>query len=259
MSAEELLWWVLACVAFVSGSVVASVGGLYGYRFACREAGPERCPAQVRARGWWKVPSFCEGCGQALGVLGRQPLVGALWGCRECGRRGPVLYPALEWTGGALGVTAFVVLAERGWVGGWWVILVWVGFAAASAAADRARLIVPLVVSVWLFWGGLLLSPVGTTEDRVWGAFGVWGVALAGYLWVRRREGRVGFGLGDVALAACCGAWMGFMGGVAAYGLGLVGCGLGGRERNVVPVGPWLGVSGSIVLGTVLVLQSIGY
>lgn len=156
-------------------------------------------------------PSHCDHCRRPVRWLHLIPVLGwclARGRCPACGARVSVWHLLLELTGGL----------------GWLLALAWFGFSAEGLAAcllwqtmlflaeiDWREHWLPAVVTMPLFWAGLLLSPFAPQmEERAWGGFAgfalMWfSMALVGR-W-RKMDAMAG---GDIALCAVAGVWLGF-------------------------------------------------
>ena len=244
---------------FGLGATVASMGSLYGFRGAAREASLGEVPEALAGSRWWIAGSFCERCEAELSMWGRQPLIGWAVGCGGCGARGGAFYPAVELAAGLTAATAMWAGGALERSAGFSVVVVWIGLMSGIGAADRARLFVPAYASVGLFWVGLLLSPFGTMEERAWGSLAVLLVAVVpewfGRGAVRDGDGGEGASIGDLVLAAVCGAWFGLLGGVVAYAAGILGAGLARGGARWVAVGPGVMFSGSGVFVVMAVVE----
>jgi leader peptidase (prepilin peptidase)/N-methyltransferase len=196
-----LLW------AFCVGAVLTSFGRL----------AVQRLPHQL---GWrddaepglslLAPPSRCDGCGARIRWPRLLPLLGWLMArgrCPDCAMRISCWHPLGE-LAGALGW----VLALA-WFGpnaqGWAACLLWQAW-LFLAEIDWREHWLPAVVTLPLFWAGLLLSPFqASMPARAWGAFtgfAAMGFAMAVASRWRRTEAFAG---GDQALCAAAGAWLG--------------------------------------------------
>ena len=155
-------------------------------------------------------PSQCDHCDWPISWLYLIPVFGwclARGHCPVCGVRVSIWHPLLELVGGL----------------GWALALVWFGLTAEGLAAcllwqtmlflaeiDWREQWLPAVVTMPLFWAGLLLSPFAPQMvDRAWGGFT--GFALMWFSMVvvgrwRKLDAMAG---GDIALCAVAGVWLG--------------------------------------------------
>lgn len=156
-------------------------------------------------------PSRCDGCGARIRWRHLLPVVGWLLArgrCPDCAQRISPLHPLLEGIGGLGWVAA---LSWFGWgAEGWAACVLWQSL-LFLAEIDWREAWLPAVVTLPLFWAGLLCSPFESQmAARAWGAF--FGFAL---MWLsmalvgrwRRMDTLSG---GDIALSAAAGAWLGF-------------------------------------------------
>lgn len=197
----------LYVAGFIAGATLSSFAGLavdrLPHQLAWREA-PEPNLSVVSPR------SRCDACATPIAWPYLIPILGYLFSrgrCAHCGTRVSPVYPLAELVGGA-GVCAFLFALGFGMQ----------GLAAAAvflvliflAWIDSREQWLPAVVTLPLFWAGLLWSPfVLNPEWRIAGAATgfvlMWlAMTVAGHL--RGIDALAG---GDIALAAAAGAWLG--------------------------------------------------
>ncbi|MBV8046441.1 MAG: prepilin peptidase [Paludibacterium sp.] len=200
-------------------------------------------------------PSRCDACRTRIRWRHLLPVLGwclARGRCPDCRARISPLHPIVETIGGLSWVLALW------WFGtgaqGWAACLLW-QVLLFLAEIDWREAWLPAVVTLPLFWVGLLLSPFEPSlAARVWGAFAgfalMWlSMAVAGR-W-RRLDTLSG---GDIALAAAAGAWLG-LARLPAYlllaSLLFTACALPARRRGHIwmPMGPALCLTWLICLG----------
>ncbi|MDN0111357.1 prepilin peptidase [Yersinia mollaretii] len=243
--------WLLSFAALL-GAILTSFGRLAVYRL----------PHQM---GWREQPisgltlcapaSHCDSCGQRIRFAYLLPIIGwflAKGRCPDCGVRVSVTHPLME----AIGAL------------GWVIALSWFGPNAEGVAAcilwqvllflaeiDWRETWLPAVVTLPLFWAGLLVSPFEpSVAERVLGGFAgftlMWlCMAIVGR-W-RRLDVLAG---GDIALSAAAGAWLGFAKipqflFIAAAIFILMALPARTRGQLMVPMGPALAASFLLCLG----------
>lgn len=245
---------LFAAMAFVWGAVAASLAGVVAYRL----------PHQL---GWYENPepltvcspaSRCDGCQAKISYLALIPIFGWLLTrgkCSKCGAKISPLYPAVELSVASASaaiayMSGFSTLSVAA------VVLLWVFVALSWCDAKDEWL--PEVMTIPLFWAGLMLSPFEPdTYMRVSGA-------LLGYslMWVSQFVGGRSRGLdvmygGDQMMAAAIGAWVGFWNipyallGAALFFLAYAVYARS-RDRVQVPFGPALSVGGMAAILSIL-------
>jgi leader peptidase (prepilin peptidase)/N-methyltransferase len=197
---------ILFAWLFLAGAVWASFCGLLAFRLP-RAMGWAEGPAV----GLSHPPSSCDGCGARIRPLHLVPVLGwvaARGACGNCGAKVPARYPVVEAATGAL--TAAAPLLGGGATGLTLAIVLLAWACLAAAWVDLESHILPESVTLPLFFGGLLWSPLEPdTQLRVWGA-ALCAAAMWGSLRIVGRMRRVdAMSGGDVALAAVGGAWLG--------------------------------------------------
>lgn len=151
--------------------------------------------------------SRCPSCGAQLSAASLVPVLSWLaqrGRAQCCGARIPLLYPATELAGAAIGALAFALAP----------------WPAGFAGAILGWTLLPLVVLDWkshwlpdrltlpLLALGLALGAASPASRVLGAALGGGGLFLVAVLY-RRWKGRIGLGRGDIKLAAALGAWLG--------------------------------------------------
>ncbi|MFB2866369.1 prepilin peptidase [Aeromonas sp. MdU4] len=195
-------------LAVWGGAVLTSFGRLAVYRL------PHQLGWREDAEPYLTLcspASRCDLCRQPINLLYLLPVLGwCLAGgrCSQCGVRVSVCYPLVELVGGL----------------GWLLSLVWFGLTAEGMAAcllwqvllflaeiDWREQWLPAVVTLPLFWVGLLFSPfTPALDERAWGGFTgfilMWFSMVVVGKW-RKMDAMAG---GDIALCTVAGVWLGF-------------------------------------------------
>lgn len=197
----------VAAFLFLVGACIASFSCLVAFRLA-RVSDDMPLISAIST-----PPSACDHCGRRLSVLNLVPVLGWLLArgrCGGCGCRVPARYPFFE---ALLGVACASAPFLFGGLNAMSIAAIFVACAAFLAAAiDWENSLVPEEVTWSLLFAGLLLSPF---EGDIWsrvagagtGALLVWlSMALIG--WWKRIDTRA---IGDVAMGAAGGAWLGLM------------------------------------------------
>ena len=200
------LAWIFAA-AWMVGAVLTSFGRLAVMRLP-HQLGWREVPDLTLRLG--SPPSRCDGCGARIRRRHLLPVLGwvlAQGRCPDCGMRVSILHPLLEFVGGL----------------GWVAALAWFGMNGQGLAAcllwqvllflaeiDWREGWLPAVVTLPLFWAGLLFSPFEPAmETRALGAFAgfalMWFCMMVVGRW-RRIDTLSG---GDIALSTAAGAWLG--------------------------------------------------
>lgn len=250
-------YWLFAIAALL-GAILTSFGRLAVYRL----------PHQM---GWRDQPingltlcspaSHCDSCGQPVRLAYLLPIIGWLFTkgcCSDCGVRVSICHPVIE----AIGAL------------GWVIALSWFGLTAEGLAAcllwqvllflaeiDWRESWLPAVVTLPLFWAGLLLSPFAPLmEERALGGFAgfslMWFCMAIVGRW-RRQDLLAG---GDIALSAAAGAWLGFAKVpqflfIAATLFIMIALPARSRGQLMVPMGPALAASFLLCLGSPALLH----
>lgn len=159
--------------------------------------------------------SACDACGATLTTADLVPLLSYAWfrgRCRHCAAPIGSFHPAIELA--ALGVGLWAVVAAGGTAALWPAAVLGWGLLALGWT-DWEYLVLPHALTMPLLAAGLLatawLDPSAVTEHALAAAFGyltLWAVAAV----YRRARGRDGLGMGDAALLASAGAWVGVTG-----------------------------------------------
>jgi leader peptidase (prepilin peptidase)/N-methyltransferase len=245
-----------ASMAAIFGAALTSFAGLAAWRLPHQWGLVEEPDPTL---GLAFPPSFCDACSRPLPPLAWVPVLGwlAKRGRCPCGKVAvdPV-YPLAEAAVGL--VSAFLVL----FIGPTPVTaavlaILWCGVVAGWIDLTTEQ--IPEWVTVGLFWGGLLVSPLEPDlQMRVYGAFAAFALiggvfALSG--WVLKVDAMSG---GDVALATAAAAWFGPMPALAMFILSaivLLGYGIPMRRAGLdwTPYGPALasGAVGAAILRAV--------
>ncbi|GAB5387630.1 MAG: hypothetical protein Alpg2KO_05980 [Alphaproteobacteria bacterium] len=212
--------------------------------------------------GIWYPPSHCDNCDRPLKTWEKQPIIGWLitrGQCPACGYQVSVVWVIGEALCG-LGFAAAAVV----WGASWPFLLaaVFIWFLVTMALSDWFYTVLPDDLTLSLMWLGLLAAAFGVShlqpdEAIIAAAFGylsLW-ILREVYYWMRRA---VGFGGGDLKLAAALGAWIGpvqmgsmlmisFILAVIGYGiLMLVKRQAPDLKKDAIPLGPALCVGGAV-------------
>ena len=200
-------YWIFVATAFYLGAILSS--------FACLVV--DRLPHQL---GWvenpkpdlsiWWPPSQCNSCKRNIPYLHLIPIVGwalAKGRCGYCNAKIPAKYPLLE-----LGVaaTATGLAAYTGFttVGVVTLLLFFVLFFLAWMDWNEAWL--PEVVTIPLFWAGLLFSPfVYDSYVQILGAATCFILFAGAFFIVGKLKNEDLMAGGDIAMASAAGAWLG--------------------------------------------------
>ncbi len=198
-------FWPL-CAA-MAGAVAASLAGVVVDRLP-RMLGWHAEPAP--GLGLSSPPSRCDSCGSRIPPLALVPVAGwiATRGrCETCFEPVPATYPIVE---GATATASLVIAALLGptFAALCACLLLW-ALVAVSWLDWRER-VIPDGATVPLFFAGLLASPF---EPDPW-ARGCGGFVAMGCMWVTFKlvsavKDLDAMAMGDVALAAALGAWVG--------------------------------------------------
>lgn len=221
ITAQATPTWLLTIYAFFTGAVLASFGGLVAHRL----------PYQI---GWVDTDedtagytinsprSHCDTCKKTLPLYALIPILGwmfTLGRCASCKARVSPWYPLSECLLGAifaLGVLWADSLAHGVAI----MILSW--SALVITQTDLEHHLIPELLTIPLFWAGLLLSPFEPEAfQRVLGAFVAGSLVLGSFLIVGRMKSVDAVSGGDVAFLTMAGAWLG-MDGVLNYAI--LGC-----------------------------------
>ncbi|SDV46553.1 prepilin peptidase [Chitinasiproducens palmae] len=202
------LAWLRYATAFWFGAIAMSFAGVV----------VDRLPHQL---GWRDDPmpglsivrpaSRCDGCGHRVGWLRLLPVLGYFFAkgrCGHCGMRVRLRYPTMEVAGGLLAcasVLHFGTQQHAVWAAALWLVLLFLAW------IDACEQWLPAVVTLPLFWTGLLASPF---EPDIWsravgGALG-FGATWAAMALTSRLKRIDAFAGGDVALVSAAGAWLGW-------------------------------------------------
>lgn len=205
MAGDPFVVSTVSAFLFFLGACVASFSCLVAFRLARL---PEDRPLIAAVS---TPPSQCDHCGRRLSLLDLVPVVGWLVArgkCRGCGGAVPARYPALEAVAGLACAATPVLFGGLGIQS--MAALFVICMAMLAAAIDWENGLVPEEITWTLLFAGLLASPF---EDDVWsrvagaamGAAMVW-VSMSVVGWLKKVDTRA---IGDVAMGAAGGAWLG--------------------------------------------------
>lgn len=208
MELAELPPAVVYMLAIWFGAVLTSFGRLAVCRLPHQLGWRDDANPRLKL---WSPSSHCDHCGQPIKWQYLIPVIGwcfARGRCSTCALPVSFLHPILELIGGL----------------GWGLWLVWFGLTFEGLAAcllwqvllflaeiDWLEQWLPVVVTVPLFWGGLLYSPFSPDiADRAWGGFV--GFVIMWFSMVIASKWRKidAFSGGDIALSTVAGVWLGF-------------------------------------------------
>ena len=208
-TAQTTPLWLLTVYAFISGAILASFGGVVAHRL----------PFQI---GWVDTDettegytinsprSHCDTCKKTIPIYGLIPILGWLFTlgrCRGCEARVSPWYPLTEILLGAIFALA-VLHADT--VGHAVAIMILSWGALVITQTDLEHHLIPEVLTIPLFWAGLLASPFEPdTFQRVLGAFVAGSLILGSFVLVSRAKNADGVSGGDIAFMTMAGAWLG--------------------------------------------------
>jgi leader peptidase (prepilin peptidase)/N-methyltransferase len=203
--------------------------------------------------------SYCPSCEQPIGWYDNVPLVSyaVLRGrCRACGARISPRYPLGE------AVTAALFAGAAAFTGLEWLLLPQLVFLAVLVVVSEIDLEFKLIPNVLVLpAAGIGLAAMIAIEPARWYEWLGASLGSATFLFViaaiyERIRGMSGLGMGDVKLALCMGAFLGwsvipalFIGFVlgAVIGVAIMARGRGDM-KTAIPFGPFLAAGGAIGL-----------
>ena len=235
---------MLQAIAMVSGLCIGSFLNVVIYRLP-------------RELSLVRPGSACPSCGHRLGSLELVPILSflvLLGRCRHCGARISWRYPGVELLTGL----AFLALYQRyGLTPGLAFFLCYASLLVAIAFIDLDEMLIPTLLIIPCAVLGLLLGLWrGQIGVALLGALIGGGFLLAVYYLARIMLGKEGLGMGDVELAACIGAFLGWQGALLTVFLGsffglLAAAGLAATGRlsrgQPMPFGPHLCLAGLLL------------
>ncbi len=177
----------------------------------------DRLPHQMRWRdepvegiSVWYPPSRCENCYTRIRWFYLIPVFGyfiSLGRCKNCGIRIPCVYPLVEFSGG---VGSAILVAVYGYefkgltIVSIYLVLIFLSF------IDIRETWLPFIVTIPLFWGGLLFSPFESVPYfRITGAvicFFMFWFSMTLVSLLSKEDTLAG---GDIMFATASGAWIG--------------------------------------------------
>lgn len=243
--------WILVYSAIL-GAIFTSFGRLAVYRL----------PYQM---GWRNLSegrlticspsSQCDNCGKSISFYHVLPILGwilARGRCNSCNTQVSISHPLIE----LIGALGWVFCLN-------WFGITYEGFAACLlwqvllflAEIDWREGWLPEVVTLPLFWAGLLMSPFETSiEERALGGFVGFTLMWLCMVIAGRWRGLDTLSGGDIALSAAAGVWLGF-GKIPQFlfisAVLFIFIALPARFRGevMVPMGPALAASFLLCLG----------
>lgn len=250
-------------VGLVLGGLATVVADRWGRIIDAMEDGKE--PPEI---GLWSPPSMCDSCQRPLKFWEKQPVIGWLLTrgrCPACGYEVSPIWTIAE----AICGIGFAAAALK-WGASWDMLMAWVliWFLVTLTLADWFYTVLPDDLTMPLLWLGLLAAALGLADPQsnarpaadeaiIAAAIGycsMW-ILREAYYWLR---GVIGFGGGDLKLAAALGAWIGpvqigsmlmisFILGVAGYAaILLIKKQKPELKKDAIPLGPALCIAGGI-------------
>jgi leader peptidase (prepilin peptidase)/N-methyltransferase len=203
--------------------------------------------------------SFCPMCQQPIAWYDNVPLVSyaVLRGrCRACGAPISPRYPIGE------AATAALFAGAAAFTGLQWLLLPQLVFLAVLVVVSEVDLELRIIPNVIVLPAAALgLTAMIAIEPEHWYEYLVAALGSAAFLYViaviyERLRGMSGLGMGDVKLALCMGAFLGwsvipalFVGFVLGAIIGVIAIARGkGDMKTAIPFGPFLAAGGAIGL-----------
>ncbi|EQA0898845.1 prepilin peptidase [Escherichia coli] len=155
-------------------------------------------------------PSRCDSCHTRIKWFYLIPLFGYFLSrgyCRNCGTKIPIIYPLIEFIGGAGSAILLSIygINEKGFI----LIILYLVLIFLTLI-DIKETWLPFIVTIPLFWCGLLLSPFESDAySRILGAcsgFLLFWVSMTFVSYMRKEDLIAG---GDIVFSAAAGSWIG--------------------------------------------------